>query len=186
MHKRIKMSLSMLSLVILLVLSALPVRAETGTSEQDGISVSYSTDKEHYEEKDEIKTTLSVTNNNAGSIYSVEMEGAVPEGYELAEGSLKYMSIAELKTGESRELETIYVRNRSNSDSDQGTPEIADAEGGNGTSHNDSGDGGSAEDTPKKDAESRASGNTQCLWPLLSSFCLPGESGKSSSLSSLC
>ena len=70
MHKRIKMSLSMLSLVILLVLSALPVRAETGTSEQDGISVSYSTDKEHYEEKDEIKTTLSVTNNNAGSIYS--------------------------------------------------------------------------------------------------------------------
>ena len=160
MHKRIKMSLSMLSLVILLVLSALPVRAETGTSEQDGISVSYSTDKEHYEEKDEIRTTLSVTNNNAGSIYSVEMEGAVPEGYELAEGSLKYMSIAELKTGESRELETIYVRNRSNSDSDQGTPEIAGAEGGNGTSHNDSGDGGSAADTPKKDAESRASGNT--------------------------
>ena len=162
MCKTKQIRVCILNLILLLVLLAQPVSAETGTSEQDGISVAYSTDKEKYTNTDEIITTLRVTNNNAGSVYNVELEGNDPEGYELAESSLKYKSIAELKSGESQELETIYIKARRDSDSDsnQGSSETVSAEGGNESADNNSDDGRTAKDTPKKDAENQVSGNT--------------------------
>ena len=96
-----------LSLVLSLSFSTFTVNAET--VEQDGISVSYSTDKSQYTDSDKINTTLTVKNNNEGSVYNIELDEAVPEGFELADDSLKYSSIAELKSGEDRELKTVLV-----------------------------------------------------------------------------
>ena len=49
----------MLYAAILFVLSVLPVYAGTGQSEQDGISVSYTTDKEQYHGTDEITAKMT-------------------------------------------------------------------------------------------------------------------------------
>ena len=160
MFKLSKISLFALYLIILSALFVIPVYAETGTFEQDGISVSYSTDKEQYTEEDEITATLKVTNNNADPVYNVELEGTTPEGFELVEGSLKYQSIAELRTGESRELETIYLKSKGASESDSDVPENVAAKGENGASRANNGDGKSVTDTSQKDAENEASRNS--------------------------
>ena len=159
MFKSGKISFFTLYFIILSALFVTPAYAETGTFEQDGISVSYSTDKEQYNEADEITATLKVTNNNAETVYNVELEGAAPEGFEVAESSLKYQSIAELKTGESRELETIYLKSKRPSESEPDKTENEVVESGNGTSSDNNSYGRSITDTPKKDAEDKASKN---------------------------
>lgn len=108
MKKRKLMSI-VLSLALSLSFSTFTVSAET--VEQDGISVSYSTDKSQYTASDKINATLTVKNNNAGSVYDVELDEALPEGYALADGSLMYKRISELKSGESQELKTVFVKN---------------------------------------------------------------------------
>lgn len=91
---------------------SMPVYAET--VEQDGLSVSYTTDKDKYSESDKINATLTVKNNNAGSVFEVELDEAIPDGYKLADGSFKDKSISELKSGESQELKTVFVKNKDN------------------------------------------------------------------------
>ena len=159
MFKSGKISLFTLYFLILSALFVTPAYAETGTFEQDGISVSYSTDKEQYNEADKITATLKVTNNNAETVYNVELEGAAPEDFEVAESSLKYQSIAELKTGESRELETIYLKTKRASESEPDITENEVVESGNGNSSDNNSDSRSVTDTPKKDAEDKASKN---------------------------
>ena len=152
----------MLYAAILFVLSVLPVYAGTGQSEQDGISVSYTTDKEQYHGTDEITAKLKVTNNNAGSVYEIELDENIPEGYALKEGSLRYKSIAELRPGESEELETVYLKIKGASGSGPDTSESAVAEEENGSSQKNtdntgnSGDDKTVTKTPAKDTENPA------------------------------
>ena len=80
MHKFQKICFCMLYAAILFVLSVLPVYAGTGQSEQDGISVSYTTDKEQYHGTDEITAKLKVTNNNAGSVYEAKLQSTTSIG----------------------------------------------------------------------------------------------------------
>ena len=162
MHKFQKICFCMLYAAILFVLSVLPVYAGTGQSEQDGISVSYTTDKEQYKGTDEITAKLKVTNNNAGSVYEIELDENIPEGYALKEGSLRYKSIAELKPGESEVLETVYLKIKGASGSGPDTSESAVAEEENGSSQkntdntDNSGDDKTVTKTPAKDTENPA------------------------------
>lgn len=93
--------------------SAIPVYAETGTATQDGLSVTYITDKERYGSTEEINVVLSVTNNNADSVYDVQLEEIIPDGYTLADSSQKCKGISELKSGESERLDATFIKNKS-------------------------------------------------------------------------
>lgn len=93
--------------------SAIPVYAETGTATQDGLSVTYTTDKERYGSTEEINVMLSVTNNNADSVYDVQLEEIIPDGYILADNSQKFKRISELKSGENERLDATFIKNKS-------------------------------------------------------------------------
>ena len=159
MRKIHKVTFFMFFVTLMFALFVLPVYAETGKSEQDGISVFYTTDKEQYDDEEEIKATLKVTNNNSGSVYEIELDETVPDAFERAEGSLTYKGIAELKPGESQELETIFLKSKGSSDSNPDTPESTVAESGNGTTHGNSDDDKNVTSTPTKDTKNTVSEN---------------------------
>lgn len=133
---------------------SLPVYAET--IEQDGLSVSYTTDKEQYGSSDKINATLTVKNNNAGSVYKVELDETIPEGYKLADGSLKYKSISELKSGESQELKTVFVKNEDNN-SDTSTDSNSDNSNNSSSNNDSSNNSNSSNDSKSADSSSNNS-----------------------------
>ncbi len=88
---------------------ATPVTGPSSVVEQDGLTVVMTTDKASYTESENITATVKVTNNKDASVYKVNLQTFIPEGYVLAEGYTQYARIAELKAGETVELTVVLV-----------------------------------------------------------------------------
>ena len=146
-------------LAVTVASSSFAVGASAETVEQDGLSVSYTTDKEKYSDSDSISVTLDVKNNNAGSVYDVQLDELVPEGYKLADGSLSYKSIAELKSGESQKLDTIFIKN-GGGDSDASVPDSDDDSSNEDTSKNDESNNSSNSDSSSSNNSSSSNGSS--------------------------
>ena len=52
---------------------------------QDGIEAALTTDKETYQQGEEIKVTLTVTNTNDTAVTNLSLENILPENFVLAE-----------------------------------------------------------------------------------------------------
>jgi len=86
-----------------------PVTGPSSVVEQDGLTVVITTDKAAYAEDEDIAATVKLTNNKDVSVYSVNVQAYLPEGYVLAEGYSQSTGVAELKPGETIELNVVLT-----------------------------------------------------------------------------
>ncbi len=93
-----KLSVCFLTLVLWIVIMAMPVFAATAS--QDGLDVSLTTDKDSYRLDETIVATLSATNTSDSVISNVSLENLIPEGYKLADGSEADKKVDSLAPGE--------------------------------------------------------------------------------------
>lgn len=93
--------------VLFLYLSILGISAATET--QDGLTVTFTTDRETYESAEQMIATLVVTNNNAQPMLSVTMQQLLPDGYQLAEDQKDTKVVSSLQPGETVVLTVILV-----------------------------------------------------------------------------
>ena len=76
---------------------------------QDGLEVILTTDKEEYDNNDEITATLTVKNTNDFPVNNVLVKGVVPKGYELVEGGEESSSVETLEAGEFFTVTIKYI-----------------------------------------------------------------------------
>lgn len=91
-------------------MAAMPCYAAENT--QDGLKAVLSTDKAAYEQDEQVKVDLSVTNTNSSSVKNVVIETSVPNGFESV-GSLS-KSFDSVESGETVSLEVILKASESN------------------------------------------------------------------------
>lgn len=95
-------------ITVLLCISGLQTFAATVT--QDNLEVTLITDKEEYSENEQIKTTLTVKNNNDTDVTNVDLETALPEGYKFADKSENKKTVDSIAVGESVSLDITLVK----------------------------------------------------------------------------
>lgn len=83
------------------------------STEQDGLEVSLTADKNEYSQGDQITATLAVTNTNGVTVSNVSLSNIIPEGYILAEGSEAEKQIETLDAGETVTISAIYIADMS-------------------------------------------------------------------------
>ena len=98
-HKQRRIFSLVLAFVALLCISGLHAFAVTVI--QDGLEVTLVTDKAEYSANEQIKTTLTVKNNNDTAVENVDLETAIPEGYILADKSENKKTVESVAAGES-------------------------------------------------------------------------------------
>ena len=94
-----------------LVLSILmcPISAKaSGYQEYQGLQVTVTTDKETYEEGEQITAIITVVNIDSKSITVVNLEQLIPEGYVLSEDSEVSTQNVEIQPGQSIELQVTF------------------------------------------------------------------------------
>ncbi len=101
-----------------MVSSLSAIASSADTVEQDGLSVSYSTDKDKYSKTDTIKATLKVTNKNSDTVHDLVLDETIPDGYVLADGYYKNKTVSELKSNEVVELDTLFVPKETDNNDD--------------------------------------------------------------------
>ncbi|MGN0521924.1 MAG: S8 family serine peptidase, partial [Eubacterium sp.] len=107
-----KKSLKCLSviLVMLITLFSFSVTALAQTTEQDGLQVSLTTDKQSYSLNEDIEITVSVTNTNDFTVEDVSIEALLPDNFELKDSKQETSAKAiDLKAGEQTTLSVIAV-----------------------------------------------------------------------------
>ena len=108
-HKHRRIFALVLAFVVLLCISGLHAFAATVT--QDGLEVTLVTNKAEYSANEQIKTTLTVKNNNDTAVENVNLETALPEGYALADKSENKKTVESVAAGESVSLEVTLTKN---------------------------------------------------------------------------
>ena len=78
------------------------------TIEQDGITVTITTDKESYTEDEPISVTISATNTNDYAVSNMKIESIIPEGYKLNENTQSVINKESIQSGETLTLTAIY------------------------------------------------------------------------------
>ena len=135
-HKQRRIFSLVLAFVALLCISGLHAFAATVT--QDGLEVTLVTDKAEYSANEQIKTTLTVKNNNDTAVENVDLETAIPEGYILADKSENKKTVESVAAGESVSLEVTLTKNAtpdepSTNPNSSTNPVIGGNNGGSGT-----------------------------------------------------
>lgn len=74
---------------------------------QDGIEAALTTDKETYQQGEEIKVTLTVTNTNDTAVTNLSLENILPENFVLAENAETTKKMESLQAGETVTLTTV-------------------------------------------------------------------------------
>lgn len=74
---------------------------------QDGIEAALTTDKETYQQGEEIKVTLTVTNTNDAAVTNLSLENILPENFVLAENEETTKKMESLQAGETVTLTTV-------------------------------------------------------------------------------
>ena len=106
---RIKKIIAVVTMItVLLGISGLHTFAATVT--QDNLEVTLVTDKEKYSENEQIKTTLTVKNNNDTAVTNVDLETALPNGYKLADKSENKKTVDSIAAGESVSLDATLEK----------------------------------------------------------------------------
>lgn len=93
---------------VLLSISNLSAFAKTVT--QDNLEVSLVADKESYSENEQIKTTLTVKNNNDTAVSNVDLETALPEGYKIADKAENKKKVDSIASGEKISLDVALEK----------------------------------------------------------------------------
>ncbi|MDE6155994.1 MAG: S8 family serine peptidase, partial [Eubacterium sp.] len=107
-----KKSLKCLSviLVMLITLFSFSITALAQTTEQDGLQVNLTTDKQSYSLNEDIEITVSVTNTNDFTVEDVSIEALLPDNFELKDSKQNTSTKAvDLKAGEQTSLSVIAV-----------------------------------------------------------------------------
>ncbi|MCM1114255.1 MAG: carboxypeptidase regulatory-like domain-containing protein [Clostridium sp.] len=88
-------------LVMLITLFSFSITALAQATEQDGLQVSLTTDKQSYSLNEDIEITVSVTNTNDFTVEDVSIEALLPDNFELKDSSQKTSTKdIDLKAGE--------------------------------------------------------------------------------------
>lgn len=95
--------------IISLLLTALTTTGFAQTITQDEITVTLTTDKEEYSKDEEIKASLTITNNGSVEITNVISHISATEGYVLSENSSSTNRIDSLAAGEENTVDTNYT-----------------------------------------------------------------------------
>jgi uncharacterized repeat protein (TIGR01451 family) len=74
---------------------------------QDRIEAALTTDKETYQQGEEIKVTLTVTNTNDTAVTNLSLENVLPENFVLAENTETTKKMESLQAGETVTLTTV-------------------------------------------------------------------------------
>lgn len=99
------------------ILSISSINAFAATVTQDNLEVTLVTDKEKYSENEQIKTTLTVKNNNDTAVTNVDLETALPDGYKLADKSENKKTVDSIAAGESVSLDVTLEKDSTKKDS---------------------------------------------------------------------
>ncbi len=102
-----KLSILLVIMVLNLYFSLTVMAA---TAEQDGLEVSYTTDKESYQENEEITVTLTVKNTGTNAISNVQLQPETPDNYSIKEGMDASKTIESLDPDGSESLSVTYNR----------------------------------------------------------------------------
>ncbi|MCQ2514610.1 MAG: carboxypeptidase regulatory-like domain-containing protein [Ruminococcus sp.] len=96
-------------LVTAAMLSASIIPSFAATTSNNGVEVSFTTDKTEYSVEENISAILSVTNNGSFNLVNVSLDSILPEGYVLADEYSNTKTIDKLAVGETVTLEVIYA-----------------------------------------------------------------------------
>ncbi len=91
----------MTAICLSMITSQPVVAADTA---QDGVTVSYTTDQDNYNEDETITATLLVTNTNENIISDLELNYVTPSGYYIVDEESSTQSISSLPAGDSVEF----------------------------------------------------------------------------------
>lgn len=147
---------------------------------QDGIEAALTTDKETYQQGEEIKVTLTVTNTNDTAVTNLSLENILPENFVLAENAETTKKMESLQAGETVTLTTVCTvkasddkkddENKENPSGDDKKNPTDNEKPGNGNVANDTKNPGTT--TGGKDSRNdinKRSGNwkRKAKWPVL-------------------
>lgn len=104
------------------ILSISSINAFAATVTQDNLEVTLVTDKEKYSENEQIKTTLTVKNNNDTAVTNVDLETALPDGYKLADKSENKKTVDSIAAGESVSLDVTLEKDNTKKESTPSEP----------------------------------------------------------------
>lgn len=76
---------------------------------QDGLEVTLTTDKESYNQREQITATLTVTNKNNAEVNNVSVENLLPEGYKVTDDSEMMKKVETLGVGETISVTVAYT-----------------------------------------------------------------------------
>ena len=130
---------------------------------QDGIEAALTTDKETYQQGEEIKVTLTVTNTNDTAVTNLSLENILPENFVLAENAETTKKMESLQAGETVTLTTVCTVKASDDKKDDENKENPSGDDKKNTTDNEMpGNGNVANDTknPGTTAGGKDSGTT--------------------------
>ena len=104
------------------IISISSINAFAATVTQDNLEVTLVTDKEKYSENEQIKTTLTVKNNNDTAVTNVDLETALPNGYKLADKSENKKTVDSIAAGESVSLDVTLEKDNTKKESTPSEP----------------------------------------------------------------
>ena len=109
-----KIAIYLMTLLFCVVMMAIPSFA--ATTSQDGLEVTLTTDKESYNQGEQLVVTLTVKNTNDIAVSNVSMENLIPDGYKVVDGSETTKQLESLGAGETVEQIVTYISNYENSE----------------------------------------------------------------------
>lgn len=128
------------------ILSISSINAFAATVTQDNLEVTLVTDKEKYSENEQIKTTLTVKNNNDTAVTNVDLETALPDGYKLADKSENKKTVDSIAAGESVSLDVTLEKDNTKEESIPSEPSTDPKSSTNPVSGGNSGGSGTTTD----------------------------------------
>lgn len=111
-----------ITFMLAFILSISSINAFAATVTQDNLEVTLVTDKEKYSENEQIKTTLTVKNNNDTAVTNVDLETALPDGYKLAAKSENKKTVDSIAAGESVSLDVTLEKDNTKKESTPSEP----------------------------------------------------------------
>lgn len=132
-----KKILAILMIMILCVgIFIIPTYADT--TSQDGLEINLTTDKEVYEQGENIESTLTVINTSDKKVINVSLENLIPQGYQLGEGFEMTKEIDALAKGESITLKVNFVSEIISHETEESTEGMSNTDGSDNTTNEES------------------------------------------------
>lgn len=118
--------------VFTFILSVSSINVFAATTTQDGLEVTFTTDKSSYSNTDDIVTTLTVKNTNDFEVTNLSLENLVPDGYKVTDKNSLKKEIERLESGKDTSLVSTYESTKTvpePTNATEGTKPIANVDG---------------------------------------------------------